>query len=112
LADLTKYEIFLSDLNLVESQISILVHKYKDVAERNSELEHLISELKIENTELTQKILRLQNEIQSFQKDSEDNIFNSLNLKEREELKVKLRNLITRIDYHLNADVPEGKYSK
>lgn len=112
MAELTKHEIFLSDLSFVESQLSILIHKFKDVSERNSELEHLLSEAKIENAELNQKLLKLQNEIHNFKKESEDNIFNSLNLKEREELKVKLRNLITRIDYYLNTDVLEGKFGK
>jgi DNA-binding winged helix-turn-helix (wHTH) protein len=103
LADLTKQELLISDLNSVEAQLSILISKYKDIVKRNAELEHVLMESRNENSSLSQKILKLQSELENFKKGSESIIFNSLNSKEREDIKVKLQNLISKIDYHLSA---------
>jgi len=80
-----------------------VIHKYGDVIERNRELEKELKEAKEENSSLTQKILKLQSEIENIKKDSEGNLFNSINAKERENLKLKLQNLISKIDYHLSS---------
>ena len=56
-----------------------------------------------ENSILQQRIISLENEIKSPGNDGDNNLFNSLNLKERENLKVKLQNLLSKIDYHLSS---------
>ena len=103
MAELSKQEILINDLNSVQTQLSILINKYNDAFQRNADLELLLEEAKKENAVLSQKILKLQGELENFQRESESNVFNSLNLKEREDLKVKLQNLISRIDYHLSS---------
>ena len=50
------------------------------------------------------KVENMENELKIFQNDTENDMINSLNLKEREKLKVKLKDLISRIDYHLSVD--------
>ena len=102
--DLTKHEILLKDLETVATQISILKHNYHDSVKRIKELEDMLSSYTKENLALQQKVEIMENELKIFQNDSENDMINSLNLKERETLKVKLKDLISRIDYHLSVD--------
>ena len=102
--DLTKHEILLKDLESITSQVSILKHNYRDSVTRIKELEDMLSSYTKENLALQQKVENLENELKIFQDDSENGVINSLNLKERETLKVKLKDLISRIDYHLSVD--------
>lgn len=102
MADLTKYDILLSDISHVETQISILKSNYRDALQRNKETEGYLNELKRENSELKARITELEEELSTL-KDQELNTFSSLNLKEREALKTKLQILISRIDYHLSS---------
>jgi predicted RNase H-like nuclease (RuvC/YqgF family) len=104
LPDLTKYDVLLKDLEKIEAQVSILKHNNQDAIKRNKELENMLSSYTKENLALQKKIENMQNEIKKLQNDSENDMINSLNLKERETLKVKLKDLISRIDYHLSAD--------
>ena len=102
--DLTKYDVLLKDLEKIETQVSILKHNNQDAVKRNKELENMLSSYTKENLALQKKIENMQNEIKKLQNDSENDMINSLNLKERETLKVKLKDLISRIDYHLSVD--------
>jgi predicted RNase H-like nuclease (RuvC/YqgF family) len=104
LPDLTKYDVLLKDLEKIETQVSILKHNNQDAVKRNKELENMLSSYTKENLALQKKIENMQNEIKKLQNDSENDMINSLNLKERETLKVKLKDLISRIDYHLSLD--------
>jgi peptidoglycan hydrolase CwlO-like protein len=99
LADKTKYDSLLNDIQHVETQVSVLKNKYKDALERNRELEGYLNELKKENFELKQKISDIEEQFNN----QDVNSFSSLNLKEKEALKIKLQNLISRIDYHLSS---------
>ena len=103
MADLTKYEILISELTSIESQVSTLIHKNQELLEQNAELQGQLIQLKNDNIFLTQKISSIEKEISSQNNEGENNLFNSLNLKERENLKVRLQNLISKIDYHLSA---------
>lgn len=113
MAENNKYDLILSELNSMDGQVLVLRNKWKDTEQRNRELDQQSRSLKQENFELQQKISMLEEEIQNFKKKVEeitlkqsasDGLFNSLNLKERENLKVKLQNLISKIDYHLTSD--------
>jgi chromosome segregation ATPase len=103
-ADLSKYEVLLNDLNTIQTQVSVLKNKFKDTTLRNTELENLVIELKREKSALTEKIELLESEIKNFQMETKDSPTVTSNLEEREALKVKIKNLISRIDYHLSAD--------
>ena len=87
----------------MDAQILVLRNKWRDTQHRNKELEEQTNLLKNENFELLQKISKLNEEIEKFKKKVEEGsaeddgragIFNSLNPKERENLKIKLQNLI------------------
>ena len=101
MVDLAKYESLISDLSSLEAQVAILKSKYNDTLERNSELEVSLNESGQEKNVLHQRISELESEVQQLKESTGDVI--SLNMEEREELKKKIKNLISRIDYHLSA---------
>lgn len=103
MGELSKYEIIINDLNLIETQAEILKNKAKDIELRNSKVERTIEQLKAENAALNQKIAKLEGEIDRLIGKTELNIFNSLTSKEKEALKTKIENLINKIDYHLSS---------
>ena len=104
MAELTKYDILLNDLNSIESQLSLLVSRVNELSDKNADLEILLEETKKDNAVLSNKISNLQGELEHFQKENGSNVFNSLNLKEKEDLKIKIQEIISRINYHLSAE--------
>jgi chromosome segregation ATPase len=106
LSELSKYEVLLNDLSSIQVQSAIITNKCKDLTQRNKELEELLAEAKKEKTNIMQKVSELENEIKSLQN---NNNLNPYNEKEKESLKIKLQNLITRIDYHLSAEPSRRK---
>ena len=103
MAEYSKYDILIKDLNLVETQVSILNNKYKDELQKNQDLEKTLNAVKAENTFLIEKLSKLESELQNLQSGNNLDLFNSLNMKEKEELKLKLRNLLSKIDYHISS---------
>ena len=101
--ELSKYESIISDLNLIETQAEVLKNKAKDIELRNIQVERTIEQLKAENAALNQKVAKLEGEIDKLIGKTELNIFNSLTSKEKETLKSKIENLISKIDYHLSS---------
>jgi len=99
LVDLAKYETLISDLSKLESQVEILKNKYNDTVERNKELEISINEIQQDKNLLHQKISELESELDEIKNKSEED--SKINLEEREEIKTKIRNLISRLDNHL-----------
>jgi len=91
------------DLSLIEVQVSVLSNKYKDAVERNQELEENVEELQKENAILNKKITKLESESGELQLGGNQALFSSLNTKEREELKIKLKSLISKIDNHISS---------
>ena len=102
MVDLAKYETLISDLSKLESQVEILKDKYNDTLERNKELEISINEIQQDKNLLHQKISELELEIEEVKQTSEEN--SKINTGEREELKNKIRDLISRIDKHLSSE--------
>jgi septal ring factor EnvC (AmiA/AmiB activator) len=102
-AEFSKFDILIKDLNLVETQVSILNNKYKDELQKNQDLEKTLKAVKTENTFLVEKLSKLESELQNLQSGNNLDLFNSLNMKEKEELKLKLRNLLSKIDYHISS---------
>jgi uncharacterized protein YlxW (UPF0749 family) len=102
LVDLAKYETLISDLGKLESQVEILKNKYSDTLDRNKELEVSINDIQQDKNLLHQKISDLESELEQIKLKSEEN--SKLNSIEREELKKKIKELISRIDKHLATD--------
>ena len=101
--DLAKYETLISDLSALESQVEILKNKYSDTLERNKELEVSLNEIQQDKNILHEKISELESELEEIKLKMEEK--SKLNLEEREELKIKIKDLITRVDKHLSADL-------
>jgi predicted nucleic acid-binding Zn-ribbon protein len=102
LVDLAKYETLISDLGKLESHVEILKNKYSDTLGRNKELEVSINEMQQDKNLLHQKISEMESELEDIKLKSEEK--SKLNLEEREEIKSKIRDLISRIDKHLSVD--------
>ncbi len=100
---MTKYETLINDLNTLESHITILKNQYSDTLERNRELEAALEKAKQDNTALYQRIAELESEVNELKSKAEGIGFGSMNLEERESLKTRLQELISRIDYHLSS---------
>lgn len=101
--ELSKYDSIISDLSLIETQIEVLASKAKDGENRNIQLEKIIEQLKSENAVLAQKVSKLEEDIERLISKTELDIFNSLTSKEKEAIKSKVENLISKIDYHLSS---------
>ena len=104
MSEYTKSEILLSDLNAIETQVSILVSNCSDITSRKSDLEKQLESAQIDISELTQRVVALESEISEVKNEKDNNtLFNSLSNEERANLKSRLKNLLTRIDYHISS---------
>ena len=103
MADYSRYDILIKDLNIVETQVSVLNNKYKDELLKNQDLEDAVKTLKAENAFLVEKLSKLESALQNLQSGNNLDLFHSLNMKEKEDLKLKLRNLLSKIDYHISS---------
>jgi predicted nuclease with TOPRIM domain len=104
LVDLAKYDALIQDLSAIEAEIATLGNKLKDIEERKSELELEITKVRQENSYLQKRILELEQSLESSKENEEGTIFNTFNSKEKETIKLKLQDLISKLDYHLSAD--------
>mgnify|MGYP003524791352 FL=1 len=103
MVDLAKYDSLIHDLTAIEAEIATLGNKLKDTEERKTELEIQIAKLRQDNSFLQKKIIELEQDILLSKQDEEGNIFNTLNSKEKENLKLKLQDIISKIDFHLSS---------
>jgi predicted nuclease with TOPRIM domain len=103
LFDFTKYDALIQDLTLIESEIAAIVEKLRVSTEREQELEIQLAKARQENAVLLKRINELEHQLENSQIKSENEYFGSLNTKEKEVLKQKIQNLITRIEYHLSS---------
>ena len=103
MVDLAKYDVLIQDLSAIEAEIATLGNKLRDTEERKTELEIQVAKLRQDNSFIQKKIIELEQEILLTKQDEEGNIFNTLNSKEKENLKLKLQDIISKIDYHLSS---------
>lgn len=99
----SKQDTLLKDIGIILSQVTILANKYKDLGNQNAEYETELNELKKEKTNLIQKLSMLETEIENIKMQTHTEIFNSLDEEEREGLKSKITNLISKIDLHISS---------
>lgn len=99
--DSSKYEILLGELSSIESELVILANMYKDLQFKNKELEKQVLELQKDNTVLQIKIHGLEKE--KPKGEAEFEFADKLGSKERETLKLRLKEMVNRIDYHLSS---------
>lgn len=104
MVDLAKYDTLIQDLSKIESEIAILRNKLQDVEGRKTELEIEFAKLRQENSFLQKKIIELEQDLVIASENKDGNVFNTLNSKEKETIKLKLQDIISKIDYHLSAE--------
>ena len=97
----SKYEILLNDLTALETQVSSFKNKIQATLEKNKDLVNLLDKKEKEKSSLYKKIEDLEIELKKGDGTDFTNLFN---VKEKEELKNKLRDLISRINNHLSSD--------
>ncbi|MEJ2104349.1 MAG: hypothetical protein P8X47_07210 [Ignavibacteriaceae bacterium] len=103
MVDLAKYETLISDLSALESQVEILKNKFNDTLQRNKELEVSLNDYQQDKNLLHEKISELESELEQVKLKVEEK--SKLNLEEKEELKNKIKDLVSRVDKHLSADL-------
>ena len=103
MVDLAKYDSIIHDLSSIEAEIATIGNKLKDTEHRKTELEIQVTKLRQDNSILQKKMIELEQEILLSKQDEEGNIFNTLNSKEKENLKLKLQDIISKIDFHLSS---------
>ncbi|MEJ5262182.1 MAG: hypothetical protein WHT45_05840 [Ignavibacterium sp.] len=103
MVDFAKYDSLIQDLTLIESEVAAIVEKLQISTQREQELEIQLAKVKQENAVLVKRISELEHQLENTQIKSENEYFGSLNSKEKEVLKQKIQNLITRIEYHLSS---------
>lgn len=90
MVDLAKYDSIIHDLSSIEAEIATIGNKLKDTEQRKTELEIQVAKLRQDNSILQKKMIEYEQEILLSKQDEEGNIFNTLNSKEKENLKLKL----------------------
>ncbi|HMN26298.1 MAG: hypothetical protein IT276_15890 [Ignavibacteriaceae bacterium] len=103
MVDLAKYDSIIHDLSSIEAEIATIGNKLKDTEQRKTELEIQVAKLRQDNSILQKKMIEYEQEILLSKQDEEGNIFNTLNSKEKENLKLKLQDIISKIDFHLSS---------
>ena len=104
MAEGSKYDLFIDELNALEKQIYFFIQKGAELLEANQALSNRLTLLEKENDVLKKKISEIESRVNKSLV-NEDNLFvsESLKLEDREALKSKISELIARIDYHLRS---------
>jgi predicted nuclease with TOPRIM domain len=103
LPETSKQDILLKDITNIHSQVTTLINKYRDLIQLNEKLEAEVDQLRKEKTDLVERISGLETEVGNIKNQPGLEIFNSLDEEERENLKNKIDNLISRIDFHISS---------
>lgn len=105
----SKNDILLNDLTDIQSLVEVLIVKCRDLSDANEKLESQINILKKEKSELTQNILKLEEKNTAKKEKTDSAVLGNLNKTEKEELKNKISELISRIDFHLSGEPARHK---
>lgn len=104
MAEGSKYDMFLDELNALEKQIYYFIQRGGELLEANQALSNRITLLERENDSLKKKINEIESKVsKSFF--NQENLFGNetLNVEDKEALKSKISDLIAKLDYHLRS---------
>jgi len=102
-SDISKYESTLNDLTLIESEVAILVEKQRVISESLKEKDVQLTMLKQEINHLNKRISELEFELETAKINKQNETPQLVSKQDNEALKEKIKNLITRIDFHLSS---------
>jgi predicted nuclease with TOPRIM domain len=100
LADLTKHEVLLNELTDIQTVVSVLVNNFKSLHDEKLKLEKSFSGIREENRMLLQRVEVLEKQLEE---NGNNSLFGSIDIDEKEDLKNKIQNLVSRIDSHLSS---------
>lgn len=100
----SKYDLFMEELTSLEKQVYVFVQKNYELSDKNLRLEKKLQQFESENEVLKLRIEELESKLNdsSFE---ENNLFqtDSITVEDREVLRGKISELISKIDYHLRS---------
>lgn len=99
----SKFDIFLDELNSLEKQIYIFVHKVKELEEEKNALSKKVKKLLNENEILTMRIEEISGNISKAVNLADEINLKKINWENKEELKSKIEELISKINYHIRS---------
>lgn len=106
MAENSKYDFFMNELVSLEKQVYVYVQQMGDIFEANAKNEKKIAKLNKENEVLKLKIEELENKLarqSAKNKKNSNSSDGNISDIEKEELKTKISDLISKIDYHLRS---------
>jgi predicted nuclease with TOPRIM domain len=103
LPDLTKHEVLLNELSEIQTLVAELINNIRTLRQENTKLERSFSGVREENKMLLQKMEALEKQLEEEGNNSLNSTLGSLDNNEKEELKNRIRNLVSRIDLHLSS---------
>ncbi len=103
MSETTKHDYFMEELNSLEKRIYVFVQKHEEVLNENSELKALNKKLEKENEVLNLKLEELEEKLNEISEGELSIEKIALDPDERKNLKNKIGELISKIDYHLRS---------
>ena len=105
MADSSKYDAFLEEINSLEKQVYFLVQKGNELIAKNSTLEKKTKQLEKENEVLRLKIDEIEKKLSGNVTNFDSELFGTFNgpLDDKESLKKKINELIVKIDRQLSS---------
>lgn len=104
MSDSSKYNIFLEELSSLEKQIYVFQQKFEETLEQKLALEKKVKQLEQERDVLNLKYEELETELNNFKSEGfEFPKTGNIDPKDREQLKLKIGDLINKIDHHLRT---------
>jgi len=104
LAELSKYDLFMNELTSLEKQLYAFIQERDELRDEKESLLERIEELEKENAELKARHAEMLSKFNNI--DSENLIFSEGDLndpEEREKIKNRINELISKIDNHLRS---------
>lgn len=103
MAETSKYDFFTDELNALEKQIYVFLQKNEELQLENKELLNRLRSFDKENEVLKLKLEEIETKLNHFEENESRKYGDSLQPEEKEELKNKISDLISKIDYHLRS---------
>ena len=103
MAESSKYDFFTDELTALEKQIYVFLQKNEELQLENKELLGRLKNFDKENEVLKLKLQEIETKLNHFEENGSQNYSEAFNPEEKEELKNKISDLISKIDYHLRS---------
>ncbi len=99
-----KYDSFMEELNDLEKQVYVLAQNVEDIKSENQDLQEEVNQISKEREVLKLELEETQAQLKNFKSDGLNGLdSNLIDSEEREKLKNKIGDLISKIDYHLRS---------